>query len=447
MSNAAAGILFSENVAYLQDAQAAVYLGGGDRPAVRPSEPRPSQLANVGDYAYWGDDNQFPQKIIELYHKSTELPSLLEWKARAAQGKEVLAFTRAFNKETKKLEDSYCDDPEIFEFLNSIPTKRYLREAYGDFFLFWNVFPDLIKSASGNKIAYIGTFDASHCRWGKQNASGVIPECWISPDWGTSNVSRDKALILPVIDPYSWSAADMVRESADNRFVYPISYPSPGKTYYQLATWDGFRTSGWMAIAAEIPKFKQAIMKNQMHIKYLIRIPTNYWGQAYENWDEKTEEQKNTCKKEKLAEINKSLTDVTNAGKSILNEVGFAPDGSKLPGWEIEVIDDKMREGAYLEDSQEASAHLMRALGLDPTLVGQGPGRNMGAGSGSDKRVAFNLYCALQKPYRDIVLEPLQFIAKYNGWLDRYPTLTFKTVEVELETLDKAHTTSQEKAA
>jgi hypothetical protein len=202
-----------------------------------------------------------------------------------------------------------------------------------------------------------------------------------------------------------------------------------------------------MAIAEKVPQFKQAIMANQMLIKYLIRIPSNYWMTAYENWEAKTEEEKLECKKKTLSDIDKKLSGVVNAGKSILNEFGMDAEGNKLPGWEIEVIDDKMKEGAYLEDSQEASAHLRIALSLDPTLVGMGPSKTMGGGSGSDKRVAFNLYCALQNPYRDVVLEPLQFIAEYNGWKEKYPTLTFKTVEVELETLDKSHQTSQVKAA
>jgi len=451
MSGNGAGILFSDNVAYLPGGRAAVYMGGVSMPApaVRPSEPKPTLLTgSVGPYAYWGDNNLFPQDLIDLASKSTELPALLEWKARAAQGKEVLPFLRKYDSVQKKLVDEYLDDPEILAFLTSIPTQRYFREAYNDFFWFWNVFPDLIKSKGGDKIAYIGTHDASHCRWGIQDDKGVIQECWVSPNWATNSVTRENAGVHKVVDPYNWAAVDALKaDTATNRVVYPISYPSPGKTYYQLATWDGFRTSGWMAIAAKIPQFKEALMKNQMHIKYLIQIPTNYWASVYEGWEDKSEEEKNACKLVTLNQINDKLTNVENAGKSILNEVGYDAEGNQLPGWKIEVVDDKMKEGAYLEDAQEASDHLMRALGLDPTLVGQSPGKSMGGGSGSDKRIAFNLYCALQKPYRDVVLEPLQFIAQYNGWKDKYPTLTFKTVEVELETLDKSHQTSTDKIA
>jgi len=450
MSSKGSGIIFSDNIAYLGGVGAAVMMSAGPyQPVIAPSEPKADVEGQKSDWANWGDDNLFPQTIIELASKSTELPSLLEWKARAAQGKEVLPFTRKWDVAKGKMIDEFVDDPEILAFLSSIQTKRYLREAYNDFFWFWNVFPDMIKSTGGDKIAYIGTHDASHCRWGLQDDKGVVKECFISPNWKGGKVKRENALVLKTIDPYNWNAVeDLKANAALKRFVYPISYPSPGKTYYQLATWDGFRTSGWMAIAQNIPIFKAAIMKNQMHIKYLIKIPSNYWATAYEGWEDKTEEQKNACKVEKLTQINEKLTNVENAGKSILNEVGYDADGNILPGWAIEVIDDKLKEGAYLEDSQEASAHLMRSLGLDDTLIGKGPGKGgMGGGSGSDKRVALNIYCALQNPYRDVVLEPFAFAAQYNGWMDTYPTLTFKTIEVEIETLDKSHSTSTEKAA
>lgn len=84
------------------------------------------------------------------------------------------------------------------------------------------------------------------------------------------------------------------------------------------------------------------------------------------------------------------------------------------------------------------------ALALDSALTGDAPGKSMGGGSGSDKRIALNIYVALQQPYREIILEPLYFIAAYNGWTnkDRYPSLKFKTVEIQLETLDKQHETS-----
>jgi hypothetical protein len=64
-------------------------------------------------------------------------------------------------------------------------------------------------------------------------------------------------------------------------------------------------------------------------------------------------------------------------------------------------------------------------MSVDPTLVGNGPSRGKDSGSGSDKRIAMNIQTAILQPCRNVILEPLVFLAKYNGWLDRYPTLFF----------------------
>lgn len=437
------GIVVSDSITLLPDHQVGVFMQT-EPPVVAPRSPKPeTDKTDVAEVASWGDQNDFPQQIITLAEKSTELPALLDWKARALQGREVKAFQPVYDSVEKKWVDQEINDLEIKEFLNHRTFKRYMREAANDFFWFWNVFPELIKNVAGDKIVYLGTQDASFCRWGKMNDKGLIKNCYVSSNWPIAKIEDKSTIEFKVIDPYSFNAVDDLRESKTNQVIYPISYPSPGKSYYQLSAWDGFRTSGWADIAAEIPKFKKAIMQFQVTIKYMICIPLNYWPARYPDWENLNEDEKNDLRKAKLNEINSTLAGTANAGKSIMVDVGVDREGRELPGWKIIPIEDKLKEGAYLEDSQEASQHLMRALAVDPTLVGNGPGRGKDAGSGSDKRIAFNIYVALQQPYRDVILEPLYFIAEYNGWQKKYPGINFKFEELQLETLDKSHTTAK----
>lgn len=440
-------VIFSDNIALMPEHGVGVMMLG-ETPQTSPASPKVKESGGGNsDIAEWGDGNSFPQDIIELAQRSTELPTLLDWKARALQGKDVLPYQLKFDADKRDFYHEYIDDQEILDFLSDNTFKRYMREAANDFFWFWNVFPELIKGKSGNKIAYLGTQDASFCRWGKMNAKGVIDKCFVNANFPDAKSGDAETIKYDVIDPYSFQAVEAVQKSSKNSFIYPISYPSPGKNYYQLAPWNGFVTSGWADIAAEIPKFKKAIMKYQITIKYLICIPVNYWEAVYPDWRKKTADEQKTIKKNKVNEINKTLSGAENAGQSILCEVGFDQNGRELPAWKIVPIEDKLKEGAYLEDSREASQHLRSALGLDSALTGDGPGKGMGAGSGSDKRVAFNIYVSLQQPYRDVILEPLYFIAKYNGWLKKHPNLRFKFVEIELETLDKSHQTAKETTA
>lgn len=396
--------------------------------------------------SFWGEENDFPQKVIEAIEQSTELGPLLDWKARALQGRELRAFkTVGWDPKKKSMIYEYVDDAEINDFLSHRITKRYLREASIDFFYFWNVFPDLIKSVDGERIAYIGTQDASWCRWGEMNAKGNIEKCFISADWPNAKSDDKEVIKLDVIDPYDYSVVDTVKENKNlKRFIYPVSYPSPGKAFYQLAPWNGFLTSKWHKIAKEIPESKERKMSLMLSAKYILQIPVNYWPAVYKDWAKKKPEEQTKIKRDKVKEINKDLTGVSNTGKTILTEVGYDENGREIPSWKIVPIESAFKDEKELEDSREASQHLMRALGVDSTLVGDSPGKSMGAGSGSDKRVAFNIYVALQQPYRDVILEPFYFIADYNGWSKRHPGLVFKMVEIELETLDKSHSTSVE---
>ncbi len=405
-----------------------------------PVSPKPKTEPS-GEVATWGEDNDFPQRIIEIAEKSTEIPSLLDWQARVLQGREVVAMERYFDEESNSWKFRSINDDEIDTFLSDSTFKRYMYEASTDFYWFANVFPELIKSKGGDKIAYLGTQDASFCRYGKMNTKGVIEKCYVSADWPDAKVADETTNKLTVIDPYDFERIDKVRRSSDDRFIYPISYPSPGKIYYQLSKWNGYITSGWAEIARSIPEGKRHMMKRILSAKYILQIPMSYWITAYKDWAKLTQEEQTNIKKQKVKEINDQLTGLENSGKTILTEVGFdAQTGKEIFGWKVEVVPSAVKEGENLEDSREASEHLMRAIGTDPTLVGDGPGKKMGSGSGSDKRVAFNIYVATLQPHRNLLLEPLDFIAEYNGWKKKYPRLVFKFVEVQLDTLDTGST-------
>jgi len=391
----------------------------------------------------WGRDNDHPQQIIKLAAQSTELAALLDWKARALQGREVIAVEQLWNEQDQAFEEKTIHDAQITKFLSSLMFKHYLREAATDFFWFWNIFPEMIKTTAGDQIAYLGIVDASHCRWSKMDKRGIIKHCYVSAHWPDVRIQDETMLKFPVVDPYLPTAVEELRAAVHiKKFIYPVSYPSPGKSYYQLAPWDGWRTSGWPELAQMIPKSKVRLMQQLLSAKFILEIPINYWTHAHPDWPKLSLEEQLEIKKAKIKEVNDTLTGIENTGKTILSEVGTDALHQPIQSWKIQPIEDKLKDGTFLEDSREASQHLRSALGLDSALTGDGPGKGIGAGSGSDKRMALNIYVALQQPYREVILEPLYFIAQYNGWTEKYPSLRFKTVEIQLETLDKNHHTS-----
>lgn len=442
------GLIFSEDstIAYSAHRGGVAFSLQGDEPAAPATTGTvlTPLTTNVGKVAYWGNDNNFPGRIAEILAKDAEMTKLIDWCVRAAMGKGIAVMQNHDWTDDGQPLYRPIKDRAILDWYGSAQVRNYYHKAFIDLFTFFNVFPELIPTRDRSRIYSIGHNEAMHCRWAQMDTDGKLKEVIHNKNWsvsGTVNLyDTNQTTRIPAIDPMDYDIVNKVKNDKGLvKFIYPVNYPTIGRTYYQVAHWDGLRVSGWLDIAAKIPEFKAALLKNQMTIKYLIRIPNTYWPSVYKNWDNMNDTSRTEAKKAKLKEIDKSLTDTENTGKSILNEVGFDPiTHEKLPGWEIEVIDDKTKAGQFLEDSQEASAHKMRALGLDNSLVSALMTGKMGSGSGSDKMQAWNIYTAMIDPYRNIVLDPLYFAAEFSGYKEQYPgfTLTFRDTLLQTQNIN-----------
>ncbi len=407
------------SAAYLPHHEVAlsVVKSDGAKPTTTPY-PR-VDFAASGNVAPWGSNNDFPQEIIKAVSPSTIVPPTLDWKTRALIGGGVMPFTlKGYRDDGSEILEPIFRNSEIDDFIfrNNIHS-RYIPEITTDFYYFFNPFAEFVLSKNRDKITDLVAQEAAFCRWEiMDKATRRIKNCILSSDWPEfSESNSDK---IPTFDIYDSYRIEKLRAGTTYKYIYPLSYPTPGKTYYQLSTWDGLRQSGWLAIAQSIPEWKKSLMKNQLTIKFHVMIPDYWWKWKYPDWENKKPEEKKTLREEEVNNFNDFMTDAKNAGKSIFTTFQYDEHIQKeRPGWKIESVDNgKIPHGAYIEDSQEASSHLMYALGVDPTLIGNSPGSKMGAGSGSDKRVAYNIYVSLLKAHRDIILEPLNFVTRYNNW-------------------------------
>ncbi len=428
----------SATVAYSAKLSAAVSISSKKQ---QPTTPLVSQSTtpNNGLLAYWGENNLFPQDVIKEVSKNTIIGSTLDWKARALYAGGLVYGESNYDDDGKDLFFPK-NDPGIYAFLKSSNTRRFLIESCTDFYWFYNTFPELITSKDRKKIVAVSSQEASYCRWGLQSEkSAQIDYCYIKANWEEGYSTDPKYVtIVPVIDPYI-NRVEALRERKDGfKYIYPVSYPTPGKTFYQLAHWNSLRESKWLDVAQSIPAFKKALFKNQISLKYLIEVSTWWWNWKYSGFDTFPSKQKSELMTKELEKFEKFMSGAESAGNSLMVTFHSNPEFQKeYPGWKITPIDNKIKDGIYIEDSQEASSHLLYALGVDPTLVGNGPGKLMGAGSGSDKRVAFNVYISLCQIHQDLILEPLEFIADYNGWDKKIKNLTFKFRHSMITTLDK----------
>lgn len=421
-----------DDVAYSGRSRATYKLnagGTGEKPKAFPTVPvqlSPDSTQSI--VASWGPDNLRPQKILKALEGLPQAKEILNWKARSLYSGGIVYGIEDAEGNFKRIKD-----PAVEQFFRDTNIKRYLIEACVDYYWFGNPFHELIING-GRQCSSIVVQDAMFCRLGIQNPkTGTIDKAYINANWD-NNATISAKDGIPVIDPY-YGRFDRVKVGKEYKYIYVANFPSPGKVYYQSMAWHDLVESGWLDVAKAIPAFKKALFKNQMTIKYHIEIAVWYWEWKYEGqWTKFTPAEKRTAIKETLEEIDVVLAGEGNAGKSIHSWKKIGEDGKEISAVTIHPLDDKLKSGIYIEDSQEAFSNIMFSMGTDPTLVGNAPGKNQGAGSGSDKRVAFNIYMLTCKADQDIILEPLEYVRDLNGW---NPEIKFMFNNYYIATLDQ----------
>lgn len=390
--------------------------------------------------AFWGKKNDFPQQVIKKLATNPILGRTLDDKVCFAQGLDILPVMPKIIEGKEVLE--IVDDAEIWAFIDQPSTQNYFNEAFTNLFTFYNGFAKLTKSINHEKILQIDCEDSAFCRLSDQNAAGESELVYVNANWPQAKITDKETITYDALNPYSFTIVDDAYQIDDHEFIYPFSYATPGKTFYQLAHYMSFLESEWNTLLELIAKHKRYFLENQITLKFHIELPDYYFDQKLGAvYTKATDSEKLRMRTAEIQLWNDYLTNVENTGNSIAS-IYKVVNNTAVPGVNITPIDNKMPDGKFINDNQEAFSLLLYALGMDPALLGFAPGAKMGSGSGSDKREAFLIFLAKVTPYRKKVLEPLNFIALYNGWKEKYPRMRFVFKDVILTTLDSGGDTA-----
>jgi hypothetical protein len=143
-------------------------------------------------------------------------------------------------------------------------------------------------------------------------------------------------------------------------------------------------------------------------------------------------------------DINNYLTGELNTGKTIIAGTYVDPVTKvQIKDIQIEVVDDKMKDGKYLPDGAAADKQIMFAQMYNPAISGANlfsDGASGGAGSGSDIREAFLVQLMLMHAERMMNVEVFNLVKNFNGWAKTYESgnkeLVFRYANGILTTLD-----------
>jgi hypothetical protein len=444
------------DTAWLPGGRALVNMQGFEKPHVTTTSPlfKPGGVnAPKRGVIPWGLGNDHPQQVIKKVSQSPETLSLLEFYYTALYGDGLVAEVPSgqTDKHGNMLYKT-CNEPEILDWIELSNLPEWFFEACMDATYFGNTFEELIKSKDSRFITQINHQESAFARYRQRTDSGIITDVIMNANWPQATADDEYSVPVSLIDRYDALRIEKVRASNKMKFMHPVSFSSPGKVDYQSPGWQSILESAWYDVSISVPLYKKALMRNQMTIKYHIEVPFGFWvthakWRLEKDWMEMPPEEKKALQKVILDEMNEFLSNIDNTGKSFISTYGINPhDGKEVEGVKIKTIDDKLKDGAYLEDSQEASAHIIRSLGLTPAVVGHFTGKGMGAGSGSDARIHMNILNNRLAPRRHSMIQPLEFVARFNGWKDKWPGFRWRAKEITLETLDKSHQTTNKES-
>ncbi len=186
-----------------------------------------------------------------------------------------------------------------------------------------------------------------------------------------------------------------------------------------------------------ISKFKKHMLENQITIKYHIKVHPDFWPLQFgDDWSKWNATEQDTAMGDWLDNFSKFMKGPEGSGNSMMTPKAFFRGQNDKSFDLVEITEFKnhfSKDGTYIEDSLEASLHQTSALGLHGEIVGNSPSSQMGAGSGSGSRVAFNQRVSMSRFVQDLVLQPLYTIAEFNGWDDE---LVFRMRNSLITTLD-----------
>lgn len=376
----------------------------------------------------WGDDNQLGVKYRDLVEGNPVLN-----RAIVTLG-QVLASGGlqygSWNAEKESNVRSFNE--QIEDWLDSFDSDNFLNEVSYELAHFNMAYVRVILTKDRKKVARIFVDETLNIRYKKpaNYEQGAQPtHVYLYGSWDKTPSDSDLAEIA-LLDPYR-PLAEQFANSTDTNYIYPIRGQNSGRTFYAVPHWFSAEKAEWISISSSIAKFKKALMKNMAVIKQHIEIDIDYWQHAVPNWDSLSDVEKKQKIDAKVTSIGDFLAGDENAGKAFVSYVKSLGNGEKI-GINFKEVAHKLLDGTFIEDSAEANTHILFAAGVDATVIGTIPGKGQGAGSGSDKREAFNIMVTTNGGMQRAIAKLITKCAKFNGYKEQ-----FWIANSYLQTLDK----------
>lgn len=205
-----------------------------------------------GDVVYFGENNEFPQYVIELFNKSSINGTAIMAKRDGIIGEGLTADNEDILQFANRDGESWND---VFK---KIALDEALHNGYA---------LEIIWSNDRTKITDIYHIDFSYIRAHKMDHKGIVPGYYISPEFenkGRLRVKKEDLHYLPRFNKLD--------RSSSNQIIYVSGY-RPGMRYYPLPDYNAGLNI--IALDAEIDNFHKNNIRNGLAPSLAITTFTN----------------------------------------------------------------------------------------------------------------------------------------------------------------------------
>ena len=319
------------------------------------------------DWVYFGEDNLYPQRLIELYDSSAMHHTAIQAIKDGIIGEGI-----------KLIGDEYVNGHG--ETINDIFEKVAL-----DYALYEGYALNLIWNKEGTRIAEVYHLPFSNVRSGKMDEEDKVVEYYYSSDW--SNTRKYTPQVYRAFD-----ATDNKKDKASQ--IYFCKGYTPGNDYYPLPAYQGAVND--IDLDARVSRFHNANISNglapSMFVQFRNGVPTPEERRTIYN------------------EIESTFSGEDNAGRFFL---AFSEPGKELEVTPIENANDDY----YITLEERISSRILTAHRItSPALLGISKGSGFSSVADEIKVAYAHFEGTVIEPKRKKILSTLGYIFKLSGF-------------------------------
>ena len=383
----------------------------------------PSNFADQRVIQWYEPHNNEPEYLMRLISENPVLLGLILTKCSILHGDGLSLMKRdeSGKKVPVPMEDWPEEIREFYEY-NELDTWSY--QSFCDFETLGNAFPHIIFTKGSKrfpkKVGEINRIPPDCVRALRpKNHFSDIDQYIVSSKW--EELINGENLIR--LDAYKRKAFYENRKFVAGStkaasVLWHIKRNLPGYPFYGIPHWYGARY--YVEMQNEIPLLHIANIINQWGARMQVSVSRKYIDsrRALVNPETKMKYTDREIKEEISKTIRDLFTKPENTGRSIVSAHDFDHQGRILKDFVIEMIKVDIKDDAYSKLEELIHSKITSSVGVQAQLASLITEKGMS--SGSEMTQAWNIEVTKARTTQKMVLKPIEFIHKYNGWSKEY---------------------------